>query len=259
MRLPPALDALLDGWTRTPVLKGESGGNIFRLTDTDGRVRFLKCGTGAVAEDIADEAHRLFWLAGRMPCAEPLHFTRSVDGAWLLTDAVAGRTVDAWIEDDRAHLPMVIDAMAAFLRRLHALPVADCPFDAGADVRMAHARRLIDADMVDTDDFDSDHDGWIAEQLWDRLVALRRCVRPCAVTHGDYSLGNVMIDEGGRVMGCIDVGRLGVADPYQDIAILWQNLREFGEGWAARFLDAYGLEVVDWQQLEFHRCLDELF
>ncbi|WP_447413271.1 phosphotransferase, partial [Clostridium perfringens] len=69
---------------------------------------------------------------------------------------------------------------------------------------MAHARRLIDADMVDTDDFDSDHDGWIAEQLWDRLVALRRCVRPCAVTHGDYSLGNVMIDEGGRVMGCID-------------------------------------------------------
>jgi aminoglycoside 3'-phosphotransferase-1 len=69
----------------------------------------------------------------------------------------------------------------------------------------------------------------------------------------------VLIDATGVVTGCIDVGRLGVADRYQDIAILWQNLREFGDDAAARFLAGYGIAALDGERLEFHRCLDELF
>lgn len=259
MSLPEPLDALVDAWDREPVLVGEAGASVLRLSHPDGGVRYLKHGTGTVADDIADEAHRLFWLTGRLPCAKPLHFTRTSDAAWLLTVAVAGRTGDEWVGDDRANLPMVVDAFARFLRRLHSLPVSDCPFDAGADVRMAHARRLIDAGSVDVDDFDDDHAGWAAEQLWERLVALRPRVRTSVVTHGDFSLGNVLVDAQGQVTGCIDVGRLGVADAYQDLAILWQNLREFGPDVAQRFLTAYGVDTPDQQRLDFHRCLDELF
>lgn len=257
--VPPSLESLIVGAGVERVIAGESGGSVHRLVAPNGTVRYLKHGVGPVADDIADEAHRLVWLADRMPCAELLYFTRTRDAAWLLTGAVAGRTGDAWIEDDPAQLPMVIHAFAGYLRRLHALPVADCPFDAGADVRMAHARRLIDAGAVDLDDFDDDHAGWSAEQLWDRLIALRPSVRTGAVTHGDFSLGNLLIDHRGRVTGCIDVGRLGVADPYQDIAIFWQNLREFGPDAAAHFLSAYGLDAPDAERLDFHRCLDELF
>ena len=76
------------------------------------------------------------------------------------------------------------------------------------------------------------------------------------VTYGDFSLGNLLFDAAGGVMGCIDVGRLGVADPYQDIAVLWQNLREFG---AEGLLEATLAYPLDPARLQFHRCLDELF
>lgn len=257
--VPRPLEDLIEGWSVEPVLSGEAGATVLRLTRSDAPARYLKFGRGRIADDVADEAHRLFWLHGRLPCATPLHFMRGPDDAWLLTEAVAGRTGDDWIAHDPAMLPAVIHAFATFLRRLHALPIADCPFDAGADVRLAHARRLIDGGMVDHEDFDPDHAGWSADQMWERLVALRPAVRHGVVTHGDYSLGNVLIDATGVVTGCIDVGRLGVADRYQDIAILWQNLREFGDDAAARFLTGYGIAALDRERLEFHRCLDELF
>lgn len=256
---PSVLTELIAGSAVQPVLAGEAGATVWRLTAPDGEVRYLKHGSGEIAVDVADEAHRLAWLQGRVACAEPLHFVRTTDEAWLLTSAVAGRTGDQWIEDDPATLPMVIDAFAGFLRQLHALPIDDCPFEAGAGLRLAAAQGRVIAGMIDTADFDADHDGWSAEQLWDELIRLRPSSGQRVVTHGDFSLGNVLIDETGRVTGCIDVGRLGVADPYQDIAILWQNLREFGEAYAARFIAAYGIEQIDRQRLDFHRCLDEMF
>nr|WP_281375339.1 APH(3') family aminoglycoside O-phosphotransferase [Sphingomonas jinjuensis] len=242
-----------------PVLAGEAGATVLRLTASDGGVRYLKHGIGDIAVDVADEAHRLAWLQGRVPCAEPIHFVRAAGEAWLLTGAVAGRTGDDWIEHNPTTLPMVIDALAGFLRQLHALPVDECPFDAGAGVRLAAARRRMTAGAVDLDDFDDDHEGWSAERLWDELMCLRPGSYERVVTHGDFSLGNVLIDDAGRVTGCIDVGRMGVADPYQDIAILWQNLREFGDSHAARFVSAYGIDTLDLQRLDFHRCLDEMF
>jgi aminoglycoside 3'-phosphotransferase-1 len=256
---PPVLTVLIAGSAVEPVLAGEAGATVLRLTVPDGGIRYIKYGSGDVASDIADEAHRLAWLQGRVACAEPIQFVRSRDEAWLLTGAVAGRTGDEWIEGDPALLPMVIDAYARFLRQLHALPIDDCPFDAGAAIRLAAAHRRVIAGVVDVEDFDDDHEGLSADQLWAELMRLRPAASERVVTHGDFSLGNVLIDEVGRVTGCIDVGGLGVADPYQDIAILWQNLREFGEEYAARFIAAYGIETLDRRRLDFHCCLDEMF
>lgn len=78
------------------------------------------------------------------------------------------------------------------------------------------------------------------------------------VTHGDFSLDNLIIRHG-AVEGCIDVGRMGVADPYQDIAILLNNLEEFGPGLRTRFLERYGLAEVDETRLRFYLLMDELF
>ena len=78
------------------------------------------------------------------------------------------------------------------------------------------------------------------------------------VTHGDFSPGNVLVVDD-AVTGCIDVGRVGLADPYQDLAILWANLEELGAGLGDRVLHAYGIASPDRDRLAFHLCLDEIF
>ena len=66
-----------------------------------------------------------------------------------------------------------------------------------------------------------------------------------------------MVD--GKIVGCIDVGRVGIADRYQDLAILWNCLGEFGGDLQGRFLARYGVPSPDQGKLQVHLMLDELF
>lgn len=257
--MPEPLAWLGEGYEWTRDAGGESGGAVFRLEPANGPALYLKYGTGSVAADIASEAERLAWLAGRLPVAGLRQFERAGDEAWLVTTAVAGLTGDEWLERDPERLPVVVGAFARFLRELHALPVEECPFDASHRMRLADARRNVAAGLVDEDDFDADHEGWSAAEVLAEVERLAPAAVERVVTHGDLSLGNLLLDVDGRVTGCIDVGRLGVADPYQDIAILWTNLGEFGERAQRLLLDELGIEEPDAGRLAFHRCLDELF
>lgn len=243
-------------WARDRV--GESGGAVYRLFDKAGAPDlYLKHG-GAVADDIVDEMVRLRWLMGKVPVPHLVGFVLTEDGAWLLTTALAGET--AWQLLDRApeEGERVVDALAALLRDLHTIPVAACPFDSGIDRRVWLARNRIDAGQVDEDDFDDVRAGWSAEQVWDALQRHLPLVPDPVVTHGDFSLDNILLHDG-RVTGCIDLGRVGVADRYQDLAILSANLAAFGEALPERLFAHYGLDTVDRAKIDAHLLLDELF
>ncbi|MFD1033097.1 APH(3')-I family aminoglycoside O-phosphotransferase [Sphingomonas hankookensis] len=244
-------------WARDGV--GESGGAVYRLSGRrDAPDLFLKHGEGAVADEIVAEMVRLRWLAAHLPVPKLVAFAATPDAAWLLTTALPGET--AWQLLDRApeQRGAVVDALARFLRRLHAIPVAACPFDAGHAHRMHLARARIDAGSVDEDDFDDARAGWSADQVWEALAAhLPLAVDP-VVTHGDFSLDNLLVQDG-EVMGCIDLGRVGIADRYQDLAILANGLGEFDAALVARMLAAYGIAAPDEVKTTFHLLLDELF
>ncbi|GKX58080.1 hypothetical protein SOASR031_03950 [Leminorella grimontii] len=55
-------------------------------------------------------------------------------------------------------------------------------------------------------------------QVWKEMHTLLPFSPDPVVTHGDVSLDNLIFDKG-ILMGCIDVGRVGLADRYQDLAI----------------------------------------
>lgn len=253
--------ALVDAEGAVRVEEGEAGAEVWRVVRRGGGSAYLKIGEGDVAEDVRHEAERLAWLNGRLPCARVLDRGEHEGRTWLLSSAVAGWSSDAWLAHDPARLPMVIEAFAWFARTLHALPPDDCPFDASADVRLIEVRRRVAKGLVDEDDFDDDHAGWSAARVLAAAERIRSStlLHAPVVTHGDLSLGNVLMDDAGQITGCIDVGRLGRADRYQDIAILWQNLSEHGPEAQQRFVTAYGLHSLDPARLSFHRLLDELF
>lgn len=257
-RLPESLVRLVAGyrWARDRV--GESGGAVYRLHGKAGADElYLKHGSGSVAGDITDEMVRLRWLARYLPVPAFRHFVASADEAWLLTARVPGWTAYQLLEAEPAGAAAVVDALADFLGRLHAIPVAACPFNADAAHRMRLARARIDAGLVEEEDFDEERQGWTGEQVWDALSALLPLTPDPVVTHGDFSLDNLLIEDG-VVTGCIDLGRVGIADRWQDLAILWSCLGEFDKGLQARLLARYGI-ADDAAKRRFHLLLDELF
>jgi aminoglycoside 3'-phosphotransferase I len=242
------LSSLLYGyhWSRDTV--GESGCAVYRLYGKkSAQDLYLKYGHGDYAADVTDEAARLRWLVGRVPAPEVIGSADENDNAWLVMTAVAGQTAY-----------QIVDALASFLRTFHQVPIADCPFDSGLELRLALARQRLEVGLVDSDDFDEERIGLSQQQVWDRMVALLPIANDLVVTHGDFSLDNPIFDRE-KLSGCVDVGRVGVADRYQDIAILWNSLGEFGGALQQRFLESYGITELDCNKLQLHLMLDEFF
>ena len=84
------------------------------------------------------------------------------------------------------------------------------------------------------------------------------------VCHGDLCLPNILVDpDTSQVKALIDLGRLGTADPYGDIALLLATARETwsDEAMARRadqeFADIYGTEL-DAERQDFYLRLDPL-
>ncbi len=252
--LPPMLEQALAGRSLLRNNNGRSGGEVLRVSDD----AYLKYGVGRVAQDIIDEHARLRWLANRVVVPTVLHFETRADAAWLLTSAMPGRTAEAVLDAEPDTRVATVRALAHLLRRWHALPPGDCPFDAGAEVRLHAARLNVETGTVDEADFDDEHLGWTAERVLRKVEESLPLPFGRVVTHGDFSTGNVFIADG-VATGCVDVGRAGVADPYQDLAILWNNLGDYGPELQDELLRAYGVAEPDMARLRFHLALDELF
>jgi aminoglycoside 3'-phosphotransferase-1 len=219
---------------------------------------YLKYGHGSVAQDLADEMARMRWLARHASVPELRGFVATCDDAWLLMSAMTGRTAYDLLEAEPGQRSAIVEAIATHLRQLHALPIEECPFNSAHTLRLAAARSRMEAGEIDISDFDEEREGWTAEQVWAEMIALLPLVADPVVTHGDYSLDNILM-KNGCVTGLVDLGRVGIADRYQDLAILANCLREFGDDLQELLFAAYGISQPDERKLKFHLMLDELF
>jgi kanamycin kinase len=98
-----------------------------------------------------------------------------------------------------------------------------------------------------------------AEAALVRLEELRPTAPELVVCHGDYCLPNVLIDgwPPGRVTGFVDLGKLGVADRWWDLAVAtWSVTWNLRPGWEDLFLEAYGVARDDRKQAFFRLLYD---
>jgi aminoglycoside 3'-phosphotransferase-1 len=256
--LPASLADRVAGYRWACDRVGESGGSVYHLEKDGAPALYLKHGDGEIAAAVVDEMVRLAWLAERLVVPSLCGFVGLPGEAWLLSTAIPGRTAFQWLQDVPDDRPAVVRLLATHLRALHDLPVDLCPFDSSLAHRMALARARLDAGTVDAEDFGDAHRGWTPQQVWDEMTAALPLREDRVVTHGDYSLDNILIDDG-RVTGCIDVGRLGVGDRYQDLAILWACLGEFDSALQAQLFQDYGIAEPDRAKLRVYGNLDEFF
>ncbi|MFC6012662.1 phosphotransferase [Nocardia lasii] len=237
--LPPVIEKLLGpvpGWS------DEHEGRDGNLVRSGGY--WIKRGPRAVAEYA-----RLSWLRDNgIPVPEVAAFAEDV---LVLADAGVGSLA---AQPDSAGVE-VGTQLGQTLRALHALPVADCPFDSGLEATLARAQRAVIEGFVDTADFDDDHRDLEPRQILERLRESRPPTEDLVVTHGDFTPGNVLT--GGLL---IDVATLGHGDRYRDLALAERDLAEdFGPEAVTAFRTAYGLPEPDRAKLDYYRLLDELF
>lgn len=216
--------------------------------------------------DRVDSANSLFveqavlrHLAGLLPVPRVLAFDQIGEHWVLRMSAVPG--IDAsdfrlleWPE-------RLVVALARALRQIHALPAQSyVPFDRRLDVTLAEAERRLRSGQVDLEDLDEERQGLSADALMALLHKSRPTCEDLVPTHGDYCLPNVLFDpETLALTGFVDLGRFGLADRHQDLALAERSLRHnLREDWSGVFFDAYGI-TPDRDKLAFYQLLDEFF
>ncbi|MUL66271.1 aminoglycoside phosphotransferase APH(3') [Mycobacterium sp. CBMA 234] len=166
---------------------------------------------------LTDEAVRLRW-AGQYIAVPPV---LGEGAGWLHTAGLPGRSaVDpVWTDDPET----AARAIGTGLRAMHdALPVADCPFGRPSWV--------------------CDEPGGTAPDL---LV----------VCHGDPCAPNTLMSADGAFVGHVDIGDLGVADRWADLAIATMSLDwNYPGNYEAALLDAYGV-TRDAERIDHYRGL----
>ena len=170
---------------------------------------YVKVYPDAAAHLLAAEIPRLHWA--RSYAAVPTVIESGT--GWLHTMALPGRSAVDPFWTGRPEV--AARAIGAGLRRLHdALPVQDCPFGSPS---------------------------WLADSA-PRSGQLVVC-------HGDACAPNTLIDDDGAFSGHVDLGDLGIADRWADLAIATLSLDwnyptgpdEADKDWEAVLLDAYGV------------------
>lgn len=159
----------------------------------------------------------------------------------------------------------VVRVYGRALRALHSLPFKDCPVWVDLDARIEEAKFKTTNESVDTNDFEEQYMGIPVEVLLEKLEKTKPAILDLVCAHGDYCLDNVMAkaEEGNGLSftGFIDMGRGGVQDRYQDIALAIRSVRNhLGLEYEKTFLEAYGLiDTLDVDKVNFYILLDEFF
>ncbi|AQP46756.1 hypothetical protein BW730_03655 [Tessaracoccus aquimaris] len=170
--------------------------------------------------DLEPEAERMSWLSGRHPAPRVFDYVDDGDQWLLVSGALPGvSAVDPrWTADPDRAAAAIGEGYAV----LHSLDPSISMFGA-----------------VD----------WVGDQPdIDQLV----------IAHGDACVPNTIIGADGRFVGHVDLGSLGVADRWADLAIAsWSLEWDYGPGHERAFWDAYGIEPDPDRIAHYRRLWDE--
>ena len=221
----------------------------------------------AAWEETETASVMLRWIQGRIPAPRILAEESKSGINYLLMSRLPGKMScdEEYMRDPRRLVKMLAKA----LDMLWAVDISDCPVDQGLGRKLRQAEYRVRNGLVDLEKVEP---GTFGEGGFrdpeDLLRWLREnCPEERAVlSHGDFCLPNIFF-MGEEIAGYIDLGRCGVADPYQDIALCYRSLCHNFEGRYGRaypgfdpamFFEALGIEP-DWEKIRYYTLMDELF
>lgn len=208
--------------------------------------------------NLKTEYNNMLWLQEKIPVPRIIEWVSEKDVDYLLIYEIKGKMLcdDFYLKDP----DLAVSLLAKGILLLQSLDVTDCPIHNGLNKKLKDAAENIRLNRVDMDDWESSSDGFSSPQ--DLLDFLKNNIpkkEELVFTHGDYCLPNIFADKD-QITGFIDIGRAGVADLWQDVALcirsLWHNFRT--KEYDSLLLEELGIPINK-EKLDYYILLDELF
>lgn len=260
--LPDQIRTAIEGRAYEKNNIGMSGSQVFLFEDMVLKIQ-------NVSKETENEVRVCKWLRGKLPVPEIIEYTVVEDRAYCLMTRIRGKMLceDVYMNDPELLLGLVTQAM----KLLWSVDIRECPCDNSLDIQLEMARYQVENDLVQIENaepetFGKNGFGSPAELFcW---LEDHRHEEELVFSHGDFCLPNVLAD-GDKVTGFIDLGRMGIADRWRDIAICDRSLRHNFEGTynggipykgysSDRLLKSLGIKE-DKEKWDYYILLDELF
>lgn len=249
--MPAAVAEVAAGGAVHPVWENELGNLTFQL-GTGAERRFVKWTPTGSGIHLAKEVARLRWAVAFTPVPRVLEHGADDDGAWIVTAGLPGES--AVSERWKADPTTAVAALGAGLRAFHdALPVQRCPFIWSVQCRLAEIHRR----PLEPARWEPEHRTLGVRGALDHLADAPP-VDEVVVCQGDACAPNTLLTDDGRWSGHVDLGALGVADRWADLAIAtWSTNWNYGPGWEDPLLAAHGVDR-DPDRIAYYRMLWDL-
>ncbi len=265
---PEAIRSYTENRQLTDVSMGYSGATIYRIENgaPDGGNLFLKIMPRSALKSIRHETEVTRWLAGKLPVPTVLAFEENAFGEFMVMTEIRGRDL---VRTTELSPEYVVTLYANALKKVHAVPIADCPFLKSNEVYIKEALHNCDAGLVKLEYVHDSRAGMDLAGLRKMLLDTPVPHEDFVFAHGDYCFPNVLLDENNNLSGFIDFSNGGVSDRFVDIASgirsTLYNMRntynvphEAMQSYVDLFLRTYGVEA-DKEKIEFYWLIDDFF
>ena len=158
----------------------------------------------------------------------------------------------------------------SIMKWLWSVDISDCPCNNTLAHKLKQAEFQVTHGLVDLENTEPEtfsENGFANPEALLQWLYENQPKEELVLSHGDYCLPNIFAKED-AFCGFVDVGRMGIADKWQDIALCYRSLAHnfagkyngisYGTFDASLFFEMLGVEP-DWKKIRYYILLDELF
>ena len=261
LEVPSKIKALIDEKPFIVDDIGMSGNKVLIFEDM-----VLKIEDGLTS--MAEQVQLMKWLEEKIPVPRVLEYEEENGKCYLLMSRIGGEmSCDTYYLE---HSNILLEALACGLKMLWEMDIQECPRVRDLDAMLKEARIQVENNLVDFDNVEPTtfgEDGFRnPKDLLEWLENNRPSFEP-VFSHGDYCLPNVFL-ENGHIKGFIDLGKAGICDKWNDIALCYRSLKHnFGGLYGGKVYEDFNPERLfeilgiepDWDKINYFLLLDELF
>lgn len=223
---------------------------------------------GPSSDELENEHAMMGWFENKVSVPKCIvdHTENGIN--YLLMSKIPGKMSS---DDEYMRNPEeLVSVLANAMKDLWKIGVSDCPVKNDLSTVFKSAEYRVEHGMVDAEDAEPETFGKGGFKDPEELLRWLYDNKPeedFVLSHGDSCLPNVFV-ENGKFSGFVDIGRMGVADRYQDIALCYRSLAHNFSGHYNRIsyagfdggmlFDALEIEP-DFDKIRYYILLDELF